>query len=192
VSDAAREDGTGGVDQGDASARQALETVLLTPGVIEAVRSLVEIMDRGGLSKLDLVHGDLSVRLRSGGGGGDRLTASPATSAAPASSVHASPDRSDAVPDESTAPVSGEHVVTSPMVGTYYASPSPGAPPFVQVGDPVDAGQTVGIVEAMKIMNEIVAERGGIVTKILVENGQAVEYGSPLLWLRARPAGGPA
>jgi acetyl-CoA carboxylase biotin carboxyl carrier protein len=190
VSDAARDEGTGEDGRDDTAARQPLETVLLTSGVIEAVRSLVEIMDRGGLSKLDLVHGDLAVRLRSGGG--DRLPPASVPSAAPVDAVSALSAVSEAGPGVPTLPDPGEHVVTAPMVGTFYASPSPGAPPFVLVGDPVDAGQTVGIVEAMKIMNEIVAERGGIVTKILVENGQAVEYGSPLMHLGARAAGRPA
>lgn len=75
---------------------------------------------------------------------------------------------------------STDHVVTSPMIGTYYASPSPGEPPFVQEGDAIEAGQVIGIIEAMKIMNEIVAEYDGTIAKILVRNAQAVEYGQPL------------
>jgi acetyl-CoA carboxylase biotin carboxyl carrier protein len=190
VLETVREDGTGAGDRDDASARQPLEAVLLTPGVIAAVRSLVEIMDRGGLSKLDLVHGELSVRLRSGG---ERLPARSAPSDAVTDATQTMPVVTDGAPPvRATLPDPDDHVVTSPMVGTYYAAPSPGTPPFVRVGDAVEAGQTVGIVEAMKIMNEIVAERGGIVTTILVENGQAVEYGSPLMRLGARPAGAPA
>jgi acetyl-CoA carboxylase biotin carboxyl carrier protein len=75
------------------------------------------------------------------------------------------------------------HVVKAPMIGTFYASPAPGEPPFVHLGDHVSAGQTIGIIEAMKIMNEIVADRSGIVAEILAANAQAVEYGSPLLRL---------
>ena len=71
--------------------------------------------------------------------------------------------------------------MTAPMIGTYYASPSPGDPPFVQVGDAVEVGQTIGIIEAMKIMNEIAADRNGVVAEVLVANSQAVEYGSPLI-----------
>ena len=70
--------------------------------------------------------------------------------------------------------------LTAPMVGTFYTAPSPGDPPFVSVGDRIVAGQTIGIIEAMKIMNEIPAERGGTVVEVLVRSGQAVEYGSPL------------
>lgn len=75
---------------------------------------------------------------------------------------------------------SNELVVTSPMIGTYYGSPSPGDPPFVQEGDEVEIGQVIGIIEAMKIMNEITSEYAGTVSKILVNNAQAVEYGQPL------------
>jgi len=71
------------------------------------------------------------------------------------------------------------------MIGTYYASPNPGTPPFIAVGDAVQIGQPVGIIEAMKIMNEISADRSGIVEAVLVENGQPVEYGTPLLRLAA-------
>ncbi len=76
---------------------------------------------------------------------------------------------------------SGLLVVTSPMIGTYYASPSPGDPPFVQEGDEVEVGQVIGIIEAMKIMNEITSEYEGRISKILVKNAQAVEYGQPLI-----------
>jgi acetyl-CoA carboxylase biotin carboxyl carrier protein len=72
-------------------------------------------------------------------------------------------------------------IVTSPMIGTYYGSPSPGDPPFVQEGDEVEIGQVIGIIEAMKIMNEITSEHDGVISKILVKNAQAVEYGQPLI-----------
>ncbi|TXG26216.1 acetyl-CoA carboxylase biotin carboxyl carrier protein, partial [Burkholderia territorii] len=72
------------------------------------------------------------------------------------------------------------HVVTSPMVGTFYRAPSPGADPFVQVGDSVKEGQTICIIEAMKLLNEIESDKAGVIKEILVENGQAVEYGQPL------------
>jgi acetyl-CoA carboxylase biotin carboxyl carrier protein len=74
-------------------------------------------------------------------------------------------------------------VITAPIIGTFYTSPAPGEEPFVHIGDLISAGQTVGIIEAMKIMNEITAERGGTVMEFLAENGQAVEYGSPLMRL---------
>ncbi len=84
--------------------------------------------------------------------------------------------------DESPAASNG-YIVPSPMIGTYYAAPGPGEEPFVRVGDMIAAGQTVATIEAMKIFNEIEAERGGIVEELLVSNGQPVEYGQPLMRL---------
>lgn len=81
------------------------------------------------------------------------------------------------------APTPSGYVVASPMIGTYYSAPGPGEEPFVHVGDMVSAGQTVAIIEAMKIMNEIQAERGGVVEELLVSNGQPVEYSQPLMRL---------
>ncbi len=75
----------------------------------------------------------------------------------------------------------GEELIVAPMVGTFYAAPAPGEPPYVQVGDPVEPGQPVGIIEAMKMMNEIEAEVAGTITRILVQNAQPVEYGQPLM-----------
>jgi acetyl-CoA carboxylase biotin carboxyl carrier protein len=144
--------------------------------VVEAVRSLVDVMQQGGITELDLAFGDVSVRLRGG-------TASAPTPVAP--SVE---DPALAVPDP-PAHVSVEQLITAPMVGTFYPGPSPGAPPYVRVGDHVEVGQTIGIIEAMKIMNEIAADRAGLVTAVLVENGQAVEYGSPLIRLDPTRAG---
>jgi acetyl-CoA carboxylase biotin carboxyl carrier protein len=77
----------------------------------------------------------------------------------------------------------GDHVVRAPMIGTFYVASAPNEPPFVQVGDVVEEGQTIGIIEAMKIMNEIAADRAGTVVEILAQNAQTVEYGSPLVRL---------
>ena len=166
-------------DQPTEAPQQPLEAVLLTPGVVEAVRSLVEIMERGGLTKLDLVHGDLSVSLRSDG---VKRPTAPAAEVPPTlPSIEDTTDKTSAAPAQVAE--AGGHVIASPMVGTFYNAPAPNAPPFVAVGDRVEVGQTVGIVEAMKIMNEIAAEQAGFVAAILVENGQPVEYGSPLIRL---------
>lgn len=86
--------------------------------------------------------------------------------------------------DDTPAIAPSGYVVPSPMIGTYYSAPGPGEEPFVRVGDMVSAGQTVAIIEAMKIMNEIQAERGGTVEELLVSNGQPVEYNQPLMRLR--------
>jgi len=137
-----------------------------TPELIDAVRELITLMGSGGITELDLTTGGVTIRLR-GNGGGHAIAALPSTTG----------DTS-----KSPEPAAG-HVITAPMIGTYYASPAPGEAAFVQVGDEVEVGQTVGIIEAMKIMNEIVADRPGIVAEVMVENAQAVEYGSPLLRL---------
>ena len=130
-----------------------------------AVRKLAEVMQDHGLAKIEVSQGGIHILLSAG---------KPAT-------VVTSPL---AVMPAAQAPSSSEpegHFVTAPMIGTYYASPSPGDPPFVQVGDTVEVGQTIGIIEAMKIMNEIAADRNGVVAEVLVANSQAVEYGSPLI-----------
>jgi acetyl-CoA carboxylase biotin carboxyl carrier protein len=136
--------------------------------IIGAVRELISMMGKGGITELDLSTGDVSIRLRG------------ATGTAPAAPhVRTAADGEDG--GDASEPAG--HIVTAPMIGTFYSAPGPGEAPFVQVGDEVEVGQVVGIVEAMKIMNEIIADRPGIVIDILVENAQPVEYGSPLLRL---------
>jgi acetyl-CoA carboxylase biotin carboxyl carrier protein len=137
-------------------------------GVAELVRSLVAMMRDGGIAKLDLAVGSFSVHLRTG-----KNAVQPTV---------VSVDATATVDPNGTRPLA-EHIITAPMIGTFYASPSPGSRPFVDVGDVIKAGQVVGIIEAMKIMNEIIAEQPGEVTAILASNGQAVEYGSPLILL---------
>jgi acetyl-CoA carboxylase biotin carboxyl carrier protein len=136
--------------------------------VTATVRSLAEVMRGNGLTKLDVKCGSVSIHLRAPKGGGPK--------AAPTRGAGAE------APEAPIAHSEG-HIVTAPMIGTFYASPAPGEPPFVRIGDLVRAGQTIGIIEAMKIMNEIVADRSGVVLDVLVGNAQAVEYGSPLLRL---------
>lgn len=138
-----------------------------TAELIDAVRELISLMSKGGISELDLTSGDVSIRLR-GTMAGLAVALPPANDAAQAATAPAPP---------------AGHEITAPMIGTYYSAPAPGEAPFVQLGDEIEVGQVVGIIEAMKIMNEIVADRSGIVTEILVENAQAVEYGSPLMRL---------
>jgi len=136
--------------------------------IIGAVRELISLMGKGGITELDLSTGDVSIRLRGA-----------SASTVVASQVQSASDTGD---EESVEGDPG-HMITAPMIGTFYAAPGPAESPFVQVGDEVEVGQVVGIVEAMKIMNEIVADRPGIVIEILVENAQPVEYGFPLLRL---------
>lgn len=137
--------------------------------LISAVRELVSLMRKGGISEVDLSTGDFSIRLRGGAG--------PHESRSSSSTAEGGPTEDAGEPEEVG------HLITAPMIGTYYSAPSPGEAPFVQIGDEVEVGQVVGIIEAMKIMNEIVSDQSGIVREVLVENAQAVEYGSPLIRL---------
>jgi acetyl-CoA carboxylase biotin carboxyl carrier protein len=136
--------------------------------VADLVQSLATVMRQSSITELDLDLGDVSLRLRrptSNHDGGElRLENQPLA------------------PLEADPP---EILITAPMIGTYYAAATPGAQPFVAEGDEVYVGQTIGIIEAMKIMNEISADRAGVVEAILVGNGQPVEYGSPLMRLGA-------
>jgi len=125
-------------------------------------------MRQSSITELDLDLGDVSVRLRR-----------------PTSNHDGAETRLE---NDSLAPAKPdppEVLITAPMIGTFYAAATPGAQPFVAEGDEVYVGQTIGIIEAMKIMNEIAADRAGIVEEILVGNGQPVEYGSPLMRLAA-------
>ena len=138
-----------------------------TSEMIESVRELIAMMSKGGISELDLTTGDVSIRLRG----------QSATVAAPAPSQHAAPTA------HAPAHVQEEpegNVIASPMIGTFYSAPSPGEAPFVKIGDEVEMGQVIGIIEAMKIMNEITADHAGVIVEALVQNAQPVEYGSPL------------
>jgi acetyl-CoA carboxylase biotin carboxyl carrier protein len=136
----------------------------------EMIRSLAELLADTGLSEIEIEQKGMRVRVA-------RMVNAVIT---PAPAAYA--PQAAAPPDPASADLA-QHpgAVTSPMVGTAYRAPEPGAPPFVEVGARVEQGQTVLIVEAMKTMNHIPAPRGGTVTAILVENGQPVEYGEPLL-----------
>lgn len=148
---------------GDADRRS-----LTAESAVTAVREMIEMMAVGGVKELDVRFGDVSIRLR----GQD--THSFATTPSPVAEYEPLPPSADGP---------AAHAVSAPMIGTFYVAASPNDPPFVQMGDDVQAGQVIGIIEAMKIMNEIVADVGGRVTEVVASNGQAVEYGSPLIRL---------
>ncbi len=135
-----------------------------------AVRELGQIMRESGLHKLEIEDGKLSIRLLTAGG---KVRHQPAGGSTDSFSFDSEiEDAPEASPGQ---------IVTSPMVGTYYSSPAPGQPAFVSEGDHVHAGQTIGIIEAMKTMNEIPAGYAGVVGQLFVSNAQAVEFGTPLL-----------
>ena len=146
------------------------------PAEVEAlVRSLIEMMGGGGITELDVAFGSVSIRLRGHHAQGTHGANKPFAEAAVGPPLGGDEPAADRI----------EHVITAPMIGTFYAAASPGEPPLVGVGDRVEVGQVVGIIEAMKIMNEITADRAGEVTAVLVASAQPVEYGSPLIRLRS-------
>ena len=142
---------------------------------LRKLKTLIDLVSESNVFELEITEADGKVRIVKAGAAPIvmQTVAAPAV-AAPAAPAAAAPAEAPA------APVETGHIVKSPMVGTFYRSSSPGAKAFAEVGDVVKAGQAVCIIEAMKIMNEIEADTDGTITKILVENGQPVEYGQPL------------
>src|SRR6516225_595235 len=146
------------------------------------LKTLVDLVSESNISELEITEAEGKVRIVKGGYGVPTTMMMPA--AAPmmmqAAPQHAAAPAAEAAPAVEAAPVQTGHVVKSPMVGTFYRSASPGAKPFAEVGSAIKEGDPICIVEAMKIMNEIECDMTGTVSKILVENGQAVEFGQPL------------
>jgi acetyl-CoA carboxylase biotin carboxyl carrier protein len=148
---------------------------------LRKIKKLIDILEESNLSELEIKEGEESVRLSRMPKGAYALQP-----AAPATHVHVEPARtpaatasaSPAAVTENTLPPG--HVVRSPMVGTYYASAKPDSPPFVKIGQTVKVGDTLGIIEAMKMFNQIEADASGTIVAILGENGQPVEFDEPL------------
>jgi acetyl-CoA carboxylase biotin carboxyl carrier protein len=149
---------------------------------LRKLKTLIDLVSESGISELEVTEGEGKVRIvknappvyvQSSPSYAPQITAAPA---------FAAPSEAPAAAGAAAAPaaVPQGHVVTSPMVGTFYRAPSPGADPFAQVGDTVKEGQTLCIIEAMKLLNEIECDKAGVIKEILAENGQAVEYGQPL------------
>jgi len=165
---------------------------------LKEIKELIEFLIEKDIAEFELERGDVKVRIK--------RAAEPVASAAqptlPHFAVHAAPGP---VPEVANAPIvpaqtappsvaeaapaadAGLHIVRSPIVGTFYESPSPGSPPFVKPGDVVEVGQVLCIVEAMKLMNEIEADVGGEIVKKLIANGQPIEYGQELFVIRPQP-----
>ncbi|MGL5838828.1 MAG: acetyl-CoA carboxylase biotin carboxyl carrier protein [Sphingorhabdus sp.] len=138
------------------------------------VRELAELLNDTGLSEIEVEDGDRKIKVARMI---NAVATSPVTIAAPAGSSAAAPSPLA----EAAAPLVSVNAIKSPMVGTAYLSPEPGAPPFVNIGDKVSAGDTLLIVEAMKVMNPITAASGGTVKSIFVESGQPIEFDQPLM-----------
>ena len=158
---------------------------------LRKIKTLIELVENSGIAELEVNEGEESVRI-------SRITT---PQPAPPQHLYAAPPMPMAMPQQpfpAAAPAAAapapatepapakqddRHTVRSPMVGTFYRAPSPGAKPFVEVGQTVKQGQTVCIVEAMKMLNQIEADRGGVIAEILVENGTPVEFDQPLFVL---------
>jgi len=143
---------------------------------LRKLKTLIDLVAESGIAELEVTEGEDKVRIvKHAGAPASAMLQAPMTVAtAPAPSPAAAPTVALGAEE-----VAG-HVVKSPMVGTFYRAANPGAPPFIEQGAVVQAGDTLCIIEAMKLLNEIEADVGGTVTKILVDNGQPVEYGQPL------------
>jgi acetyl-CoA carboxylase biotin carboxyl carrier protein len=142
---------------------------------IRKIKKLIDLIEESDIAEIEISEGEESVRISR------YSAAAPVQYAAPA--AVAAPAPAPAVPAVPTAPVEEKisgHLVKSPMVGTFYRSASPGTPSFVEVGQSVSVGQTICIIEAMKILNQIEADKSGKIKQILVENAHPVEYGQPL------------
>jgi len=153
---------------------------------LRKLKTLIDLVSDSNVSELEITEAEGKVRIVKSGPSQAMHVAQPVVSAAPVAAavapapvVAAAPAPAPAV-EAAAAAESDDHVVKSPMVGTFYRSSSPEAAPFVEVGTQVKEGQTICIIEAMKILNEIEADKSGTITQIVAQNGQAVEYGAPL------------
>ncbi|HYP67136.1 MAG TPA: acetyl-CoA carboxylase biotin carboxyl carrier protein [Thiobacillaceae bacterium] len=145
---------------------------------LRKLKKLIDLVQESGITELEITEGEEKVRISKGALAGAMMMA-------PAAHMFQAPITpvpvASATPAVEAPPAEPEgHVVRSPMVGTFYRSASPGAKAFVEIGQSVGAGDTLCIIEAMKLLNEIEADQGGVIKAILIENGQPVEYGEPL------------
>jgi acetyl-CoA carboxylase biotin carboxyl carrier protein len=151
---------------------------------LRKLKKLIELVQESGIAELEITEGEEKVKIVLGGSNSREISyvlppaapASPAVVAAPVA-----PPPSAAETAAAAAASDEANAVKAPMVGTFYRSATPGGKPFIEVGDTVQKGQAICIIEAMKLMNEIESDRSGIVKSILIENGQPVEYGEPLV-----------
>jgi acetyl-CoA carboxylase biotin carboxyl carrier protein len=143
---------------------------------LRKLKTLIDLVQQSGIAELEITEGEEKVRISRG----MPITHTNVTMAQPSGATSAVPGTAPpTLPEEP--PLAEGHIVKSPMVGTFYRSSAPGAKPFVEVGQTVKTGETVCIIEAMKLLNEIESDHDGVVKAVLVENGQPVEYGQPLL-----------
>jgi len=142
---------------------------------IRKIKKLIELLEESGIAEIEIKEGEEGVRISRMPVGGvapqvAQVAAAPLVAAAPSVAPAA----------EVPKPKPNEHVITAPMVGTFYASPSPGAKAFVEIGDEIKIGQVLCIIEAMKMMNQIEADKAGRIASVMASNGDPVEFGQPL------------
>jgi acetyl-CoA carboxylase biotin carboxyl carrier protein len=150
---------------------------------IRKIKKLIELLEESGIAEIEIKEGEEAVRISRMPTGTSALHGMP-TYAMPMAAPVAAPIQAASAPAAAEAPAArprtNEHVVTAPMVGTFYSASSPGSKPFVEIGDEVKVGQTLCIIEAMKMMNQIESDKAGRVTSIMARNGDPVEFGQPL------------
>jgi acetyl-CoA carboxylase biotin carboxyl carrier protein len=143
---------------------------------IRKIKKLIELLEESGIAEIEIKEGEEAVRI-------SRMIP-PAAGTQQVSQAAGVPSRAPeaqpALAEAAGKPKPNEHVITAPMVGTFYAAPSPGAKPFVEIGDEIKVGQVLCVIEAMKMMNQIEADKAGRIASILARNGDPVEFGQPL------------
>jgi acetyl-CoA carboxylase biotin carboxyl carrier protein len=152
---------------------------------IRKIKKLIELLEESDIGEIEIKEGEESVRISRGGSGAatpmiayqPQFNPQPNPMTTPVSTVNTG---SPTITEASTAKTLG-HVITSPMVGTFYRSPSPSSPPFIEVGKTVKTGDVICIIEAMKMMNQIEADKSGVIEAILVDDGEPVEFDQPLI-----------
>ena len=159
---------------------------------IRKVKKLIELLDESGIAEIEITEGEEAVRISrypTGAAAAPAPAYAPPPPAAPAPQASAAAPAAAQSPEPATAqPEEDGFLVTAPMVGTFYSSSSPGASPYVQVGDRISEGDTLCIIEAMKMMNQIEADVSGVIKSIRVQNGEPVEYGQTLFVIDQRPS----
>jgi acetyl-CoA carboxylase biotin carboxyl carrier protein len=149
---------------------------------IRKIKKLIELLEESGIAEIEIKEGEEAVRISRMRPGENAAPALPPVhvAAVPATPASRAPEALPAAESAAPKPKPNEHVITAPMVGTFYGSPSPGAKPFVEIGDEIKVGQVLCIIEAMKMMNQIEADRAGRIASIMARNGDPVEFGQPL------------
>ena len=154
---------------------------------LRKLKKLIDLVEDSGIAELEVTEGEEKVKIVKGSAAGKEmvvLSPSAVPVAVPPVQAIAQAPAAVAAASAPVAPTALEgHIIKSPMVGTFYRAGSPGSKPFVEVGDTVKVGQTICVIEAMKLMNEIEADKDGVVKAIMVENAQPVEYGEPLMMI---------